>query len=141
MIFAGLAAFAASDEGTKQLNSDLRPYYLHNMQNTDRAIIRAMASMATTVALVYCHKRGHEFTEPDPRGSFIGNILKMMGKSDEKIEKCLEKLWIFYADHEMTNSTSAFLHASSTMTDPISSSIAAMVSAYGPLHGGMSIDE
>ncbi|KAI8627686.1 citrate synthase [Xylariaceae sp. FL1651] len=136
MIIAGLSAFAALDEGTQKLHSQHKPYFLGNIKNTDAAIIRALSSMAVTIALVYCHKRGHEFTEPDPQGSFIGNFLKMMGKSNQETEKCLERLWILYADHEMTNSTAAFLHVSSTLTDPISSSIAAMVSAYGPLHGG-----
>ncbi|KAI3318149.1 citrate synthase-like protein [Xylariaceae sp. AK1471] len=93
--------------------------------------------MAPTVSLVYCHKRDHEFTESNPQGSFISNILKMTCKSDKKAEKCLERLWILYTDHEMTNSTAAFLHASSILTNPISSSIAAMVSAYGPLYGGV----
>lgn len=99
--------------------------------------------MATTIALVYCHKRGRKFTPADPNGSFIGNVLLMMGfvdertgKPDPKIERCFERLWILYADHEMTNSTAAFLHAASTLTDPLSCAIAGIVSAYGPLHGG-----
>ncbi|KAI0452104.1 citrate synthase [Xylaria acuta] len=136
MILAGLAAFAALDEGTKRLHSQAEPYYIGNMKNTDAAIIRTLAAIATTVALVYCHKRSKKFTEPDLEGSFVSNVLKMMGKEDKGIEKCLERLWILYADHEMTNSTAAFLHASSTLTDPLSSSISAIVSAYGPLHGG-----
>ncbi|CAI0640985.1 unnamed protein product [Colletotrichum noveboracense] len=36
----------------------------------------------------------------------------------------------------MTNSTAAFLHAASTLTDPLSCCISAIVSGYGPLHGG-----
>ncbi|KAJ2994467.1 hypothetical protein NUW58_g1550 [Xylaria curta] len=136
MILAGLAAFAALDEGTKKLHSQAEPYYIGNMKNTDAAIIRTLAAIATTIALVYCHKRGKTFTEPSLEGSFISNVLKMMGREDKGIEKCLERLWILYADHEMTNSTAAFLHASSTLTDPLSSSISAIVSAYGPLHGG-----
>jgi citrate synthase len=138
MILAGLAAFAALDEGTNKLHTQHKPYFLGNMKNADAANIRALAAMAATLALVYCHKRGTTVGEPDLDGSFIANVLKMMGKPDEdkEIERCLSRLWILYADHEMTNSTAAFLHASSTLTDPISSSIAAMVSAYGPLHGG-----
>ncbi|KAI0528514.1 citrate synthase [Xylaria digitata] len=136
MILAGLAAFAALDEGTKRLHSQAERYYIGNTKNTDAAIIRTLAALATTTALVYCHKRGKKFTKPDLEGTFIGNTLKMMGKEDKGIEKCLERLWILYADHEMTNSTAAFLHASSTLTDPLSRTISAIVSAYGPLHGG-----
>ncbi|KAI1080949.1 citrate synthase [Whalleya microplaca] len=144
MIIGGMSAFAAVDEGATKVHSQRRPYYLGNTKAVDAAIIKSMAIFATTVALVYCHKRGHSFTPADPNGSYIGNLLRMMGFGRNKkdgirvgeVEKCLERVWILYADHEMTNSTTAFLHAASTLTDPISSSIPCIVSAHGPLHGG-----
>ncbi|KAB2572699.1 citrate synthase [Lasiodiplodia theobromae] len=143
MILAGLSAYAAIDKGTQQTHSSGRPAYLGNTAAVDAAIIRTLGALSTTIALVYCHKRGKAFTPADPNGSFIGNVLLMMGfheagaqKPNQKIEKCFEKLWILYADHEMTNSTASFLHAASTLTDPISCSISGIVSAYGPLHGG-----
>jgi citrate synthase len=49
---------------------------------------------------------------------------------------CLPKLWILYADHEMTNSTAACLHAASTLTDPISCLKSSIISGAGPLHVG-----
>ncbi|KAI0006731.1 citrate synthase-like protein [Xylariaceae sp. FL0662B] len=144
MIIAGLSAYAAIDEGAAKVHSQRCPYYLGNMKNVDTAIIRALGALVTTVALVYCHKRGRSFTPANPNGSYIGNILRMMGfgrNGDDdilpiEVEKCLDRLWILYADHEMTNSTTAFLHAASTLTDPLSSMISGIVSAYGPLHGG-----
>lgn len=57
------------------------------------------------------------------------------GKPNAQIERCLEKLWILYADHEMTNSTAGFLHTASTLTDPISAVTSAVICGYGPLHG------
>lgn len=142
MVMAGLTAYAACDEGTIGVQSG-RVQYLGNMKLVDQAIVQALSSLATTIALVYCHKRGRQFTPADPNGSFIGNVLRMMGfvepgtdKPEAKIERCLERLWILYADHEMTNSTAAFLHAASTLTDPLSCCIAGLVSGYGPLHGG-----
>jgi citrate synthase len=74
----------------------------------------------------------------------LGNLLFMMGKvdaednskPDAKLETTLNKLWILYADHEMTNSTAAILHAASTLTDPTSALMAGVISGYGPLHGG-----
>lgn len=140
MILAGLAAFASCDEGSCRVHAGSgKPYYLGNMKNVDAAIPRTLSALAVTIALTHCHKKGIEHTPVDPNGSFIGNLLLMMGyakdgKPDAKIERCFEKLWILYADHEMTNSTSTFLHTSSSLTDPISSVGAAIVSAYGPLH-------
>ncbi|KAJ6032639.1 citrate synthase [Penicillium herquei] len=147
MILAALAAYASVDEGTRATHSKGEPQYLGKGQVVDDAVIRSMSILATTVALVYCHKRGRAFTAPNPEGSFIGNVLLMMGvlepgtestkpKPNQEIEKCFERLWILYADHEMTNSTAAFLHAASTLTDPLSCCVTGIVSAYGPLHGG-----
>ncbi|KAF4509370.1 hypothetical protein G6O67_003548 [Ophiocordyceps sinensis] len=142
MIFAGLGAYTATDEGSQASHRDRTSYYLGNMSAVDSAIIRTMSAVATTVALVYCHKHGREFTPADPDGSFIGNTLLMMGrvgddgKPNAKLHRSLEGLWILYADHGMTNSTAAMLHAASTLTDPISACMAGIISAYGPLHGG-----
>jgi citrate synthase len=66
-------------------------------------------------------------------GGFVDNNPSV---SREKAAEILTKLWVLYADHEMTNSTAAFLHVSSTLTDPLSSLVACSVSAYGLLHGG-----
>jgi citrate synthase len=58
------------------------------------------------------------------------------GVSNRKLEHCLERLWVLNADHGMTNSTAVFLTAASTLQDPLSCTVAAVASAYGPLHGG-----
>lgn len=138
MITAVLSAFASLDEGTISTHTRGEPYYLNNLDRVDAAIIRSIANMAVTIALVHCHKRGIDFTPADPDNSFIGNLLRMMGKDDPlgECEKVLERLWVLYADHEMTNSTAAFLHAASTLTDPMSCTLTGIISAYGPLHGG-----
>lgn len=136
MIIAGLAAYAALDEGSYKTHNTSAAYYLGNLEAVDAAITRSLSAFATTVALVYCHKHDRQFTQPRRDGSFIGNLLLMMGVSDKYTERCLEKLWILYADHEMTNSTAAFLHSASNLTDPVSCMISGVVSAYGPLHGG-----
>lgn len=53
-----------------------------------------------------------------------------------KVIDCLERLWVLYLDHEMTNSTTAFLHVASTLADPISCCTAYVASGNGPLHAG-----
>ena len=142
MILAGLASFTALDEGTKAVHGSSKPYYLGNAEAVDDAVIRTLARLATTIALVYCHKRGKNLTPANPDESYIGNVLLMMGliekesqKPNRKMEHCFQRLWILNADHGMTNSTACFLSTASTLTDPLSCSIAAIAAAYGPLHG------
>ncbi|KAK2740857.1 citrate synthase [Colletotrichum kahawae] len=119
MMIAGIAAYASHDEGAISTMGSAKPAYLGRAGQVDGAIIRCISALATVVALVYCHKRGKDLTPADPNDSLVANVL-----------------WILYADHEMTNSTAAFLHAASTLTDPLSCCISGIVSGYGPLHGG-----
>lgn len=139
MIQAGLSAWISYDEGSQEVHSSGKAYYVGNMPRVDAAIVRTLSALAVTIALSYCHRRGKAFTPADQNGSFIGNVLLMMGfatdgKPDARIERCFEKLWLLYADHEMTNSTASLLHASSSLTDPISALKSAIVCGYGPLH-------
>lgn len=142
ILLAGLAAWAACDAGTQALHTGNRPKYLGNLAEVDAAVIRTIQAMASVIALAYCHKRSKPFTQPDAEGSFVGNVLTMMGFTGQdgkplaEVEHTFARLWILYADHEMTNSTAAFLHAASTLSDPLSCAVSGIVSAYGPLHGG-----
>ena len=56
-------------------------------------------------------------------------------KADKMVE-CLNKVFILIAEHGMTNSTSGFLHAASSLADPLSSIVAGAASGSGPLHAG-----
>jgi citrate synthase len=143
MVLAGLSAYASLDEGTRTTHEKGEPAFLGKPDAVDKAVVRSLSMLATVIALVYCHKRGREFTPARLDESYIGNILLMMGivepgtnTPNKKIENCFQRLWVLYADHEMTNSTAAFLHAASTLTDPVSCCVTGIVSAYGPLHGG-----
>ena len=142
MILAGMSAFASSDHIMGATRHQQKPMFQGDLDKADKAIIRTVAYMAATIALVYCHKRGKKFTNPQPGRSLIGNLLLMTGfidpetGSDSKVETCLNKLWILYADSEITNSTAAALLAGSSLTDPVSCAIAGLVSGHGPLHGG-----
>lgn len=100
--------------------------------------------MWTVVAMVYCHKTGREFSPAKPDASLVENMMLMMGMVDDE-KNCrpnqhtiniLNRLWILYADHELTNSTAAMLHVTSTMADPITGCIASVCSGSGPLHAG-----
>lgn len=142
MIIAGLSAYVASDPESQAIHGGEKQY-LKDMKAVDKAIIHSLAAAAVVNALVYCRRHERKHTPADPNSSFVGNILLMMGfvdestrKPDEKAVKGLERLWVLYADHEMANSTAAFLHVASTLTDPISCIIASTCSGFGPLHGG-----
>ncbi|CAD6586818.1 MAG: hypothetical protein ASARMPREDX12_002522 [Alectoria sarmentosa] len=136
MILAGLSAFAASDKIISATRHQQKPMFHGHLEVADQAIMRTISYLATTIALIYCHKNARPFTPPETGRSLLGNLLRMLGIADPEVEKCLSKLWILYADHEMTNSTAAVLHAASTLTDPTSALVAGIVSGYGPLHGG-----
>ncbi|PWY89918.1 citrate synthase [Aspergillus heteromorphus CBS 117.55] len=117
--------------------------YNKRPEMVDAQIIRTLAIVAVSAALAHCHMTGRTFRNPDLNLSYIENILHMGGFVDdnaavtpEKAAEILTKAWALYADHEMTNSTSAFLHTSSTLTDPLSAMVACAMSGYGLLHGG-----
>lgn len=137
MILAGLAAFAGSEPTTipAVMGHNL---YLGSSSLMDRTITRVMAAYAVVVGLVHSHRSGHAFHSADGNGSYLSNLLLMMGLDNVSTDHVLliEKLWILGANHELTNSTSALLHVASTLADPISCIIAAIASSYGPLHFG-----
>ncbi|OCK73068.1 citrate synthase [Lepidopterella palustris CBS 459.81] len=134
----GMGAYIGCD--SEMVASRHRPEltYHNNMANTDAALVRTIGYIATTVAVIYCHKRNKEFTPARLGLSLLENVLLMMGIDDteRKISKHLDRLWILYADHELSCSTAASLHVASTLTDPISCFLAAVIAGSGPLHAG-----
>lgn len=138
-----MAAFNAVEPEHNPTAAGNPQMYRGRKDVVDAALVRTIGSMAVCVALTYCHRHGRDTTIPDPDASFVSNVLRMMGLLDgkcgeaqPKVIKCLEKLWILYCDHELTNSTAAFLHAASTLADPISCCSGFVASGYGPLHAG-----
>ena len=142
MVIAGLSAWAGSDPTVIPAHMG-QNIYQGNLALVDKQIVRVLSALATVVALAYCRFTQKKFTHADPNASFIENVLIMMGyveastgKPNPKYVDCLERLWVLYNDHELTNSTAAFLHVASTLADPFTCSIASIAAAYGPLHGG-----
>ncbi|PYH74369.1 citrate synthase [Aspergillus vadensis CBS 113365] len=117
--------------------------YNRRPEMVDEQIIRTLAVTAIAGSIAHCHMKGEELRAADPNLSYIENILWMGRYVDnnaaitrEKAAEILTKAWSLYADHEMTNSTSAFLHVSSSLADPLSAMAACCMSGYGLLHGG-----
>ena len=143
MVLAGLAAYAASDPSSIPTEVGDATLYPGKVDVVDKAIVRTISCMAAVIALVYCHQHNRLFTPPVLEKPFIDNVLIMMGFVEDstkmpspKVVGILESLWVLYCDHEMTNSTAAFLHVASTLADPISCYSAFIASGNGPLHAG-----
>lgn len=149
MLLAGMAAFGASDPTMSGTRHQHGPTFHGNLEVADAAILRTIQYLATTTALVYCHKHGKTFTQPQEGLSLIENLTLMLGlhdtsatdgaqypKPDPGVVSCLNKLWILYADLDITNSTAAVLHAGSSLQDPTSCVMAGLIAGHGPLHGG-----
>ena len=142
MIIAGLSALQASQKETIPAYA-AKDLYLNQTEAVDRQVLIVLANMARICAASYCHHMGRKFNEPDPNLSYVENMLWMMGhvdpstgKPNPKYVKCVEKLWILIADHEMTCSTAALLQTASALPDAISSMVSAVSAFSGILHGG-----
>ena len=142
MIIAGLSALQA---GQKELTPAYmaKDLYSKNPALVDSQCVKILASMAMISATAYCHHTGTKFNEPDPNMSYVENMLWMMnhvdpttGKPNPKYVRCVEKLWILIAEHEMTCSTAALLQTASALPDALSALTSAVSAFYGILHGG-----
>lgn len=124
MVIAGLAAWAGSDPTAIPAYMG-KNIYQGNLTMVDKQIVRVLSALGTVIALAYCQFTKRAFTPADPDRSFIQNMLIMMGRVEEHTGQpdpthvdCLERLWVLYADHELTSSTAAYLHVASTLADP-----------------------
>ncbi|KAH6658759.1 citrate synthase [Truncatella angustata] len=142
VIAAGLSAWVASHPNTIPVYRG-DSIYQKDANAVNDGVGRAIAAFTTVVALTYCHQQGRPFDfKVDPALSSIENLLVMIGRVDhcglpeKQTALVLNKIWILFADHEMTNSTAAFLNATSCLSDPMSALVAAVASANGPLHAG-----
>lgn len=142
MIIAGLAAYLG--ETPKSLPAFAgRNLYHGNLPVVDKAIARTLAAFQVCAGIAASHKSGVAFVPIDAEGSFLYNLLLMMGKVDKSTGKPdpaairnIRRIWALGADLGHTNSTSAFLLGASSLSDPLSCLISALSSGYGILHFG-----
>ncbi|KAL8832153.1 MAG: hypothetical protein Q9191_000426 [Dirinaria sp. TL-2023a] len=142
MIIAGLAAYLGEDPKSIPAYSG-RNLYQGNLSLVDKAIIRTLAAFQVCAGLAASHRNGAPFAGVEADGSFLSNLLIMMGKVDKGTGKpdpnairAIQRIWALGADLGHTNSTSAFLLGASTLSDPLSCLISALSSGYGILHFG-----
>lgn len=142
MMIAGLTALQSTQMNLVPAHA-AKNLYLGNTDLVDQQIIKFMSSFAMISAAAYCHHTDRKFTHPRQELSYIENLQLMMGHVDRstglpnpRYVRCMEKLWILIADHEMTCSTAALLQTASSLPDVISCMVSAISAMYGPLHGG-----
>ena len=142
MIIAGLATYLGEDPKSIPAHSG-RNLYHGNLPLVGKAIMRTLAAFQVCAGLAACHRNGIPFTPVHTNGSFLSNLLIMMGKVDKETGKpdpkalrAIQRTWALGADLGHTNSTSAFLLGASTLSDPLSCLISALSSGYGILHFG-----
>ncbi|KAL9036214.1 MAG: hypothetical protein Q9214_006235, partial [Letrouitia sp. 1 TL-2023] len=142
MILAGLCAYMGSDS-TKLPTYMGGNIYHNSLPLVDTGIVRTLAAYSVVIGLATSHRYRKKFTPADPDGSWLSNLLLMMGFVDPKTGKpnsihvaAIQRTWVLSADHGATNSTSAMLLTASTLADPLSCLISAISAGYGPLHFG-----
>ena len=115
MIIAGLAAYLGEDPESIPAHSG-RNLYHGNLPLVDKAIIRTLAAFQVCAGLAASHRNGVPFTPVYANGSFLSNLLTMIGKVDKKTGKpdpkalrAIQRTWALGADLGHTNSTFAFL--------------------------------
>lgn len=142
MMVAGLAALQASQPETipAYMGKNL---YMGNIPAVDREVVKLLGSLASVVAIAYCHHNHRPFTPPLPGQSYVERMFTMIGHVERdtglpnpKHVAYLEKLWALVADHELTNSTAQLLNATSSLSDLLACEITAVAGSHGILHAG-----
>ncbi|NNM58726.1 MAG: citrate synthase/methylcitrate synthase [Legionellales bacterium] len=103
----------------------------------DQAIV-LLAQAPIIVAYYYNHINGKaERKSRDDLGHAANYLYLLHGVAPEKShERALDMYWMLSADHDMNASTFTARVVTSTMSDIVSSVVAAIGAMIGPLHGG-----
>lgn len=142
MVLAGLSAYLADDvDAIPAFNGG--NIYHGNPEKSDRAILKTVAAYAVAVGLSCSHRRGTKFIPATADRTYFENLFTMMGLVEPFTEhpdplklSCFRRFAVLNADHGMALSSFSCLVTASSLADPVSCVVAALVSAYGPLHFG-----
>ena len=106
-------------------------------------IVRLIAKMPTLAAFAYRHSLGQHWVYPSDELGYVENFLAMMFqmqetnyRSDPRLIRAVEVLFILHADHEQNCSTNAVRAVASAGNDLYTSCGAGIGALFGPLHGG-----
>ncbi|XP_077227602.1 citrate synthase, glyoxysomal-like isoform X2 [Tasmannia lanceolata] len=109
----------------------------------DKQIARILGKAPTIAAAAYLRMAGRPPVLPSSNLSYSENFLYMLDslgnrtyKSNPRLARVLDILFILHAEHEMNCSTAAALHLASSGVDVYTALAGAVGALYGPLHGG-----
>jgi citrate synthase len=100
--------------------------------------IALIAKTTTIAAAIQRSKNDLSAVDPDPSLSHAANFLYMSRgeRADDVVAKTLDTALVLHVDHGFNASTFTARVTASTLTDMLSSVVAAIGSLKGPLHGG-----
>ena len=114
----------------------------HSPQANYRKAVRLTAQLGTLVATMGRLNAGGGPIQPDPVLGHAANFLYMLTgeRPNGLAARALDVALVLHADHEFNASTFAARVAAATVTDIHSSTVAAIGTLKGPLHGGANAD-
>ena len=116
---------------------------INNPEHRKISAIRLIAKMPTLVAMAYKYSAGQPFMYPKNDLSYSGNFLRMFFgtpcadyKTNDVVERAIDRILILHADHEQNASTSTVRLAGSSGANPFACIAAGIATLWGPAHGG-----
>ncbi|MFT3861965.1 citrate synthase [Micropruina sp.] len=104
---------------------------------------RLLGKMPTLAAATFRHSIGRHPVYPSDELGYVENFLAMLfqsqqrvWRSDPRLTRALEVLFILHADHEQNCSTTAVRTVASSGNDVYTAAAAGIGALFGPLHGG-----
>ena len=116
---------------------------INNPEHRKISAIRLIAKMPTLVAMAYKYSVGQPFMYPKNDLSYSGNFMRMFFgtpcadfKTNDVVERAIDRILILHADHEQNASTSTVRLAGSSGANPFACIAAGIATLWGPAHGG-----
>jgi citrate synthase len=116
---------------------------INNPEHREISAFRLIAKLPTIVAMAYKYNMGQPFMYPKNDLSYTGNFMRMMFgvpaeeyRSNNVLERALDRIFILHADHEQNASTSTVRLAGSSGANPFACIAAGIACLWGPAHGG-----
>ena len=116
---------------------------INNPEHRKISAIRLIAKMPTLVAMAYKYSAGQPFMYPKNDLSYSANFMRMFFgtpcadyKTNDVVERAIDRILILHADHEQNASTSTVRLAGSSGANPFACIAAGIATLWGPAHGG-----
>ncbi|CAN8279961.1 unnamed protein product [Cochlearia groenlandica] len=112
-------------------------------QAREKQIFRILGQAPTLAVAAYLKKTGKTPARPSSNLSYAENFFHMRDsmdnesyKANPRLARVLDIIFILHTEHELSCSTAAMRHLSSSGVDVYTAVAGAVGALYGPLHGG-----